>query len=229
MAEEEATTPVEVKPVKFGDREWHDYVMSKFAEDEIFQGNPKVDGLWRVTEEVLGIITDYTSNMVESPSEKNGFCATAECSITVAPYTGNIKWLNSSGVGDCSQRNSDKVYGKYPSSLAETRAKARALRTLLRLRNVVAAEELIEDSIDETDEYITDNQIDRIDILCKKLDLNVVKLLTDICRENDFELKTLSKVRKHIAAKMIKRVNNFQDDKNLIKPDQIGYKEAWRK
>lgn len=225
--EEAQEKQVEQKP-KFGSREWHDFVMSRFESDELFEGNPKVDGLWRVAEDVLGIIKTYTSRVVESPTEKNGFGATVECFISV--YVPEIGELVSSGVGDCNFKNADLTYARFPSSLAETRAKGRALRTLLRLRNIVAAEELSTDVPDSDDnELITDTQIDKIDLLCSKLDINVALIIPAVLEEYSYVFKNVRSISKHMAGKVIRRIDSFQNDKKLIKKELKGYSKEWRK
>ena len=230
----ETETEPEVKKVpKFGDLEWHDYVMSHFTADEMFEGNPKVDGLWRVTELLLGEITDYDSKVVEAPSERNGFCATAEASISIERIKedGKRTFLNSMGVGDCNFRNADQMFARFPSSLAETRAKARALRTVLRLRNVVSAEELVPTSIDQdgTDEPSTESQRDTYDLLCEKLNVNAGRLLTQTCLESNYVFKAFKKTHKYILAKCIKKLNSYQNKKEQIPDELQGYMKGWIK
>lgn len=224
---------------KFGSREWHDYVMSKFEADELFEGNPKVEGLWRVTEEVLGIIGNYDATVTQSAHENNAYTSTVQCNIVVRLHQ-NIRdahnkdniympdQLTTAGVGDCGLKNADRLYAIFPSSLAETRAKGRALRTLLRLRNVVAAEELHSDAPDETDEFMSDDQLEKIETLCEKMNINTAYLIRLICEENQFKLESLRRIRKHIAAKVIKRISTFQTDKSLLTKEFKGFVKEWK-
>lgn len=209
--------------------EWHDYVMSHFQPDELFEGNPKVDGLFRITEKLLGPITEVYSTVVEAASERNGYCATVQCQISIE-REGKTFPERYSGVGDCSLRNADSTYSKFPSSLAETRAKARALRTALRLRNTVAAEELMPiEGKDETEEFIKDEQITIIDTLCSKMNINVVEVINHVAKVNNYVVRTVSGMHKHIAGKIIRLLNSYQDDRTKIEPTFIGYKKEWRK
>lgn len=237
----ETETEPEVKKIpKFGDLEWHDYVIGHFTPDELFEGNPKVDGMWRVAELLLGEITDYSSKVVEAPSEKNGFCATAEAHITIrkkeqSPTMNNFlsfdSFLKASGVGDCNFRNADQMFARFPSSLAETRAKARALRTILRLRNVVSAEELVPTSIDQdgTDEPSTETQRDTYELLCEKLDVNAGRFLTQTCVDNNYVFKSFKKVHGYILKKCIKKLNGWMSKKDQIPDDLKGYMKGWIK
>lgn len=218
------------KPIpSFGSLDWNEYAMSKFAPDEMFEGNPKVDGLWRVTEEILGEITDYSSKVVEAPSERNNYCATVEAQMTILRHGEGKRFLNTSGVGDCSPQNADKTYSRFPSSLAETRAKARALRTVLRLRNVVAAEELNAEEPDDTHEYVTENQTETLDLLCGKLDIGVIKLLFLVAGENSYTIKKFSTIHARIIAKCIKKLGEYQNNRKEIPVHLIGYVKEWKK
>ena len=55
------------------------------------------------------------------------------------------------GSADVYWGNCDKIYRNHPVAVAETRAEGRALRRALKLRKVVAAEELVEDAEDNPD------------------------------------------------------------------------------
>ena len=230
-------TEPEVKKVpKFGDLEWSDYVMSHFTPDELFEGNPKVDGLWRVTELLLGEIIDFESKVVEAASEKNGFCATVSATVIVwkktpSQDTNCRESISASGVGDCSFRNADQMYARFPSSLAETRAKARALRTILRLRNVVAHEELVPENIDDdqTKEPSTESQRDTYDLLCEKLNINAGKLLTQTCKDSNYVFKGYKVLHKYILTKCIKQLNAYQNKKEQIPVELQGYMKGWVK
>lgn len=207
--------------------EWTAYVLSKFQADELYEDSPKVDGLWRVAELLLGEI-QYTPKVIEAPSERNGFSATVECHMIIT-RTGRPP-LISGGVGDCSPRNADSKFSMFASSFAETRAKGRALRTILRLRNVIAAEEK-DDSIDVLDdmqENITDLQQETIDVLCHKMDLNVVRVVTKVANDLNYKIISFRGISKAVAGKIIQRLKAFQKDKKLVTDDLKGYKADWK-
>src|SRR5689334_6604577 len=66
---------VEERP-DFNSYEWHDYVMKQFMPDELFEGNPTVDGLRRVTEALIGKIVESVSHVITPPQvldKKSGF------------------------------------------------------------------------------------------------------------------------------------------------------------
>lgn len=207
--------------------EWTSYVMSKFQGDELYEDSPKVDGLWRVAELLLGEI-QYVPKVVEPPSERNGFSATVECHMTI--HREGKQPLISGGVGDCSDRNADRKYGMFASSFAETRAKGRALRTILRLRNVIAAEEKDDsiDMLDEMQENITDMQQETIDVLCNKMDLNVVRVVTSVANDLNYKIISFRGISKAVAGKIIQRLKAYQKDKKLVTDEIKGYKSDWK-
>jgi hypothetical protein len=213
---------------------WTEYVKSKLKDDDVFEGNPKVDGLWRVAEEILGLIEHYESEVCESPSERNAFGATVKVSLTVrlneaAATKLGVKILTSSGLADCSLRNAEGIYARFPSALAETRAKGRALRTLLRLQNVVVAEELAPEEADDNNELIKDEQITMIDTLCERTDINVAALIKGTCAESKYNFTKLKDTHRFMALKIIKKLRTLQDDKNNIPKELKGYIKDWRK
>ena len=49
----------------YGSEDWHDYVMSKFHDSEMYNGNPLTVGLRRVAEQLLGdILVSRPTNII---------------------------------------------------------------------------------------------------------------------------------------------------------------------
>jgi hypothetical protein len=82
-----------------------------------------------------------------------------------------------------SEANCSADYFKYAIAVAETRAKGRAFRAALRLKKVIAAEE-VDRSIEtpgETDNGpIRSGQVSIIQIMADRLNISVPKLLADL-------------------------------------------------
>ena len=215
------------------DPEWSDYVLSKFEYDELVDGNPTVDGLRRVTELVLGPIIEMKSNIVQAPDKENQGRATVSCSITVViNWHDNLHHRTATGSGDAWHKNTDMPYSKFPVGMAETRAEGRALRRLLQLRKVVAAEELSETASSEEADYsenINDSQISFIDVMCKSvgrgLDISVEKLI----RSQYPAVSIIRDVRHSQASEVIQRLSHYQQKMEEIPEAIKGYDSNWRK
>jgi len=231
-APETLTTTEEAEsllPPSIFEPSWSDYVLSKFEHDEMIDGNPTVDGLRRVTELVMGGITASTTEVVQVPTKENKGRATAIHTISVIMPDGISKTV--SGSGDAWYKNADMPYSKFPVAMAETRAEGRALRRLLQLRKVVAAEELsqnLDGESDYGDEFVNDNQISFIDVMCGKgnrgLDISVYKLVNSGSKT----YKSIREVSYHTATKIIQQLSTYQQNSESIPETLKGYEDNWR-
>jgi hypothetical protein len=132
-----------------------------------------------------------------------------------------------SGAADVYWGNCDKIYRNHPVAVAETRAEGRALRRALRLRKVVAAEEIaqsVEDDIGADNvNKITNNQINFIDVLAKRLDINVVELIKAL----NIDASNIKNILHHDALSVIRELSSYQQKTDDI-PDSIrGYVNNW--
>jgi hypothetical protein len=196
--------------------EWSEYVISKFEPDEIIDGNPTVDGLRRIAELVLGPIVDVHTEIVQVPTKENQGRSTATCKVTVYMPEGYTK--SASGSGDAWHKNTDMPYSKFPVAMAETRAEGRALRRLLQLRKVVAAEELA-DSVDESADYstnISENQINFIEVFCRNvgrgMNINVQRLVNSDGRK----YVTIQDLSHSEATAIIQKLSTYQQNTDEI-------------
>jgi hypothetical protein len=221
---------------KTTDPEWNDYVLSLFEDNEMYDGRPLCHGLRRVAELLFGDIICSRPTKVFPPQDDNG--------IGRATVIWEIVFENGqsfSDVADCWEGNTDDTFCVFNTATAATRAEGRALRKALRLR-VVAAEEItkkntaeIVKSISQTNaiqstqgEYqstgrMTENQERFIDGKSKQLDINPAKLFKDV-----FSLSVSRKIDKKQASDAIEKLNEYQQNKDLIPNSITGYQEDWR-
>jgi hypothetical protein len=133
-----------------------------------------------------------------------------------------------SGAADVYWGNCDKIYRNHPVAVAETRAEGRALRRALKLRKVVAAEEIakdIEDNPDGDSVYkVSANQLNFMDVLAKRLDINMAKVLED-AGHND---KNVYNIEHSIAVDIIKKLSSYQQNIHNISDDIKGYDAGWK-
>ena len=227
---------VEDDSPEIGSDEWHDYVMSHFKNNELIDGNPTCAGLRRVSEILLGEIMFSGPTQIFPATDANG-----PGRATVV-FTVEFNWMNSgmsksfAEVADVWHGNTDDLFCAHPVATASTRAEGRAFRKALKVR-VLAAEELakkdivnvVQQSISTSGEYnpddrISPQQITFIDNKCRQLDINVVEFI-NIGSEN---YRSVNDVKRDSAKKMIRVLNEYQNQKTPTPEHVLGYNEDWR-
>jgi hypothetical protein len=231
------TTSVEIdtnnKPVTPNDLEWTDHVLSLLSDDEKIAGNPTTDGLRRIFEIALNcVVVNAESQVVQSPSVDNERRATVVHSLTYFINTGENEKVSDmrtvSGAADVYWGNCDKIYRNHPVAVAETRAEGRALRRALKLRKVVAAEELAKDidtsHLEENNiGKINSTQINFFEVFGKRLNINIHKLLEKLAVDH----KNIYNISYDDAVKTITTLSSYQQT-NDIPQDIIGYDPNWK-
>ena len=220
--------------------EWHDYVMSKFSDDELEDNKykpgekcPKVDGLRRVAELLLGDLLESNIQIITHANQGN--FVTAHCEL-VFDVDGQQKKY--SEVGDCNIEATNAPYNLFPSSIASTRAEGRALRKALKLRKTVAAEEVnlgndneaaspninLEQKY-ENDAPINNALINAIDLICKRKGVNGDSFVAMEIPSGKLNEATFGQ-----GKEMMVKLNNYGDGKKNAVPEHlVGYKEGWLK
>lgn len=211
--------------------DWKDWVMSHFLPTELDNGLPKVDGLRRVTRKLIGPILEGHTKVVQYPTIENEQRATVEYTVVVqnrhqlgdheTPYEvrftdaadafkGNVKGLE---------------YARFPVAMAASRAQGRALRMALNL-GVVAAEEISDQPLEEAGfaSSITKSQIDKIDIKCQQLNIDVLKFM-NIGTQKYYNIEEVSN---RTAIKMFKLLNEYQQGVKEIPTGILGYQTEWK-
>jgi hypothetical protein len=211
---------------KTSDLSWTDYVLGLLSDDEKIQGNPTTDGLRRIFEEALNcILISSTSNVTQSPEPGNEKRATVVHSIT---YLANDQHITIDGAADVYWGNCDKIYRNHPVAVAETRAEGRALRRALKLRKVVAAEELAKEIEDHPDENsvskISVNQINFIDVIAQRLNVNVHNLIKSLAIDHD----NIYNISHDQAISVIQQLTAYQQDTSKLTTDMLGYNPQWK-
>lgn len=230
----EDITKSDVSIPKIADINWTDYVLSLLSDDEKIAGNPTTDGLRRIFETVLNCtLISSTSSVVQSPSPDNEKRATVIHSLSYClkdPPAGteDLNMLTVDGAADVYWGNCDKIYRNHPVAVAETRAEGRALRRALRLRKVVAAEELSKEIEDNPDQHtvnkISNQQINFIDVLAQRLNINVHKLL----EENKLKTDNIYSLTHESAVDIIRLLSKYQQNIDTISQTISGYSNEWK-
>ena len=238
--EETKETEQDMTMPAYGSEDWHDYVMSKFHDSEMYNGNPLTVGLRRVAEQLLGDILVSRPTTIIASDDPNG-----PGRATVA-FEVVIDWMNSGqlrtygDVADCWHGNSDDLFCAHPAATASTKAEGRCLRKALKVR-CVAAEEIprnkdvvaiVRQSIASkptTGEWneedpISVPQINFIDGKCKQLDISVV----DFINSGEKTYKSIEDISKKTASKMLAMLNEYQNKGKPTPAKIVGYNSNWR-
>lgn len=213
--------------------EWTDYVLNLLEEDEKIKGNPTTDGLRRIFEVALDcVVIEADSNVIQAPCPDNEKRATVVHKLSYVLNNESTpeqsKYRSVSGAADVYWGNCDKIYRNHPVAVAETRAEGRALRRGLKLKKVVAAEEIAENIEDHPDSdtvsKITNNQINFIDVLAKRLDIDVSKLLNNLAFSNE----NIYNIEHSQAIEVSKLLSSYQQNITFIPEDIKGYDSNWK-
>lgn len=218
------------KKITYHDLEWNDYVLGLLSEDEKISGNPTTDGLRRIFEIAMNCdIVDSISDVVQSPTIDNEKRATVVHTISYITHNDKEKCPRTvSGAADVYWGNCDKVFRNHPVAVAETRAEGRALRRGLRLRKVVTADEIateIEDNPDGNNiSKVSNNQLNFMDVLARRLDIDMEKLLNSSGHTD----KNVYNIEHSVAVDIIKNLSSYQQDTNNIPSELKGYNSNWK-
>jgi len=213
--------------------EWTEYVLGLLTDDEKIKGNPTTDGLRRVFEIALNCdLVESTSETPQVPSPENEKRATVIHRLSYYLKDESVppesKYRSVSGAADVYWGNCDKAYRNYPVAVAETRAEGRALRRALKLRKVVAAEEVVDEIEDHVDgnsvNKITSNQINFIDVLAKRLNISALKLVDSLALDST----NIYNISYDNAVVIIRKLSEFQQDASALSDNLVGYDETWK-
>lgn len=218
------------KKISYHDLEWNDHVLDLLNDDEKIEGNPTTDGLRRIFEMAMECeIISSLSEVVQSPTIDNEKRATVVHNLSFTLNSDKVKRIRTiSGSADVYWGNCDKIYRNHPVAVAETRAEGRALRRALRLRKVVTADEISKEIDDNPDgnsiSKISSNQINFIDVLAKRLDINMEKLL----ESNGHTDKNIYNIEHSVAVDIIKNLSSYQQNVSNIPENFKGYDINWK-
>lgn len=222
---EAPTTLLQALKLEYGSPEWNNYIIGLMHPSELWDGLPKVNGLNRVANLVLGdIVSSKPVNVIVTVTEHGK-------SVTVN-YELVIDWkLNTpvgygimadaqlrtfGGVADCNEDMSSTFF-KHPAAIAETKAMGRALRKALAL-SVIAAEEMMagggggEESAGmvaaKPSAKISPPLKSAIEAKAKMLNLDLKKIVSDY-----LAIDTLESANMEQARDLWNHINSFQQNK----------------
>lgn len=212
------------------DPSWRDYVLSFLEEDEQdHMGNPTVDGLRRLSERFVGDIMEMKPVHFDPASQHNDFTASYSVQVIYdTPIGPKIFVGTADGSGGPNGNIKGDPYNRFKPQIAETRALGRAYKQALSLRKVVTSEELFSpDQVVQT--TITSTQTNALDSACKKLDLDVMRVI-NIGPVKFTDIKDMPREKASNLIALINRYERKEVDEKVQKAfeDRKGYKGDWR-
>lgn len=197
--------------------EWTQYVLGKFMDDEVDGENPRVEGLRRVSESLIGPILKEDCELIQPPRHDNGMTACVKAIITF--YDMELqREVSYAALADAHEgnifRSEQTDYTIYLTSMADTRAKGRAFRNALKLRRVVAAEEIgggIGLISNESAAKNSGVQISFAVLMCKRLGLEPTELVEslELKHEKKDGKADLSSLSDEDMMSLLKKVNEL--------------------
>jgi hypothetical protein len=214
--------------------DWDTFVMSQFDSSELAEGHPKVNGLRRVAELLLGDIIS------SSPMDVHPVTPRDETQRSTVGYSITFAWFDGTervygDVADVWSGNQDPDFLIYSVATAATRAEGRALRKALKLKKCTAEEisgsgsgpkpksEKARDVVDIT-ESISVPQIKFLDKRCKGLDIDVMKFIN----RGEESYDVIEEMTKAEAKEAIDVLADMASEKVKLDSSLKGYDPSWR-
>jgi len=238
IKEDEVTEGSENLMPAYGSEKWNEYVMGKFDDRELIDGNPVCAGLRRVAEEVLGTIIVSRPSQVFPATDPDGPGRATVVFEVVIDWMDSGQLRTFSDVADVWHGNTDDLFCAHPVATASTRAEGRALRKALKVK-CLAAEELAKKDIAsivrqtvqkptdgewKEEDAISTPQVNFVDAKCKQLDINVMSFVNSGTDSYD----SITEVSKKTASKMLGVLNEYQNKSKDIPEEITGYDSNWR-
>jgi hypothetical protein len=215
----------------YGSDDWNDFLLRQFEDDELYDGNPTCDGCRRLVEQLIGPVGDRGVSEYTPAMAENRWSSTVMYVVNVLvmndshPQYGNR--ISITEIADAGPHNTDAPYCNHPAATAATMAESRCYRKLLGLKSITA-EENTERAQEfdrwEPDEVIEDSQIKTLDLMCKRLDIEVMSFINS----GRSTYKSIDVVPRGTAAKMLRELNKVQRGVKEKAKSLPKYNPAWR-
>ena len=196
---------------------WTQHVLGKFLDDELDGENPRVEGLRRVAQDLIGSILEEGCDLVAAPTVENGMRACVKAWVIF----GNNQRFEALADA-CPGNIAGEEYAVYLTAMADTRAKGRCFRNALGLKRVVAAEEVsgkVGLGVDsDSESAIHTGQITGITMVADRLNISLSKLLTTMdieCEKSDNGYINIKSLKHEQAVAIFQRLHQLQIEDNI--------------
>ena len=231
--------------------EWTEYVLKELTDDEKIKDKnnptkeyPTTDGLRRLVEKFVGPIVKSNTLVVQTPSPENERRATVVVHISVLPNHINYDdLLEYSGASDVYVTNSTAPFSQHPVATSETKSEGRAYKRALKIKVSTyeemdlalgsPTESMFFAHMNTDNEFIKSDQINFLDMLCGRLDINVQKFIKHHLPKFN---ASLSKLPYDDSCKLLATLQKYQgegkntvDIENEIKGYDSNWQDTWYK
>jgi hypothetical protein len=217
------------------DAGWQDYVLAQFKPEELDNGYPKIIGLRRVAQKLIGPIISSLPTLLNTVVDERNPSGRTSCiyEITFAPHDTIDFSIKYGAAASAWIGNTDDDFAAFTEAIAEVRAESRALRKALNL-NIVSQEETTTKNVKEIVQALQTREVEKSgdwqeddsisvsqELMIKKtterLGVDLGKLLT---KENLGELNELTKKQ---AIRLIDLLNQYQNSskESVAIPEEI--------
>lgn len=211
---------IEIDPTHPG---WTRFILDQLTESEQYENNPKSDGLRRLVEKNIGPIVSIESTIHSFPVNGDDH----KCRENTSTVTTTVKVLDRrlknivvcQASADANAQSCQHPFDKFLTAVAESKAEGRAYRKLLRLVNVVSAEEMGKTDQKVVSNGISDSSIMAIATKCQRLDVNIKEFVLFAIGETkeDTKIRSIRKLTVEKAQEVLERVRSMEkylDDNN---------------
>jgi len=210
--------------------DWTPFIMGKLLEDEVYEGSPTLEGLRRVTGLYLGDVVESITRVAQAPSPMNGWQSCVEHHLVIDCKDGKLRRY--SGAADVYDGNTDKAFLRFSTAVCESRAESRAYRRALKLRNVVAAEEVAAVPMMDSgvEGFVNSHQLNVINQIASRCDINVLKAMKWYKDKNGIKENwgAINRIPYQHGIRLVQTINEFQRLPNQVEPELLGYDSDWR-
>ncbi len=214
---EEKTNPI---PEKFS-QGWQKFVLSQFRAEELDEGYPKLPGLRRVAQQLIGRIISSLPTQITTIVDERNTTGRSNCIYEIVFEDAFGEKIKFGSAASSWAGNTDDEFSVFTEAIAESRAEARTLRKALNL-NIVSKDELTSKNIKEViqslntkekerdgswseDGEISTSQKFMIPKTCDRLGIDLNKLLSKEMLATD-----INNLTKKEATTLIELLNKYQ-------------------
>lgn len=202
--------------------EWQNFVLAQFRQEELDDKYPKLVGLRRVAQELVGEIISSMPIKLDTIVDDRNPCGRSSCIYEVVFDTLSGEKVKFGAAASSWSGNTDDEFQVYTEAIAESRAEARALRKALNLNTVsrdempspdknikeivrnLSAQQAERSGSWSEDDDISTSQKFMIQKTCDRLGIDLNKFLAQE------KLNDIDTIKKKDAASLIELLNKYQ-------------------